>query len=83
LKPVNSEHAQGEQKIRPPGTTRQNADYDCGCEGSGDLQQSHLEALINPNWTAIRCEDEQCNHHQKKKQRPNVLGRCNGLPDAY
>ena len=48
---------------------------DRGQDGRGDLGQSHLEALIDPVGTVIRCEDDQRDHDQKKHKRPDVFGR--------
>jgi len=83
LKPINSEDTKGKQKIRPPGTPRQDANQQCSREGNGDFDESHLEALINPNRTAIRCKNDQCNHDEKKNERPNVLGRYDNLPNVF
>jgi hypothetical protein len=76
LEPVDRQHAQGEEQIRPQRAARQCADQQRGCEGGGDLDQSHLEALVDPDRTIVRCENDQCDHDEKKEKRPGVLGRC-------
>ena len=65
------------RRRRPPGATRQRADQQRGCDGDGDLDESHLEALIDPDGAVIRRKDDQSHHDEKKHKRPNVFGREN------
>jgi hypothetical protein len=44
------------------------------------VDESHLEALVDPDRTAIRRKNDQRDHDEKKHERPGVFGGGNGSP---
>jgi hypothetical protein len=54
---------------------RQCADQNGGQDGSGDLAQSHLEALVDPVGAVIRSENDQGNDDDEEQERPKIFRR--------
>ena len=64
-------------KCGPPFTGCPRADQKRGCNRDGDLDESHLEALIDPDGAVIRRKDDQGHHNKEKDKRPNIFRRKN------
>ena len=77
MKPVEREDTQDEQGKDAGRTlheTRQRADQQRGQDGNADLSQSLLKALINPNGTRVRGENDQRDDNEKQDERPDIFG---------
>jgi len=78
LEPVERENAEdekGKDAGRSLRGTRQRADQKRGQDGNADLSESHLEALIDPNGTRVRGENDQRDDDQEQDERPDIFGR--------
>lgn len=61
-------------------TAPQQADQQRGQGGSANLEESHLEALIDPDRTAIRRKNDQRDQDEEKHKCPDAFGRHKSSP---